>query len=562
MLVSIEDPQLYCVGEMKQTSRNKEAFDRFQQRYKHGTTVIMTKVAFAEYSKTQYISSSLRVNINMAATTLTTVFAPPSAVQPVPATSVAETKSIQQNQNFDLMAFILNCSNMRAGGEDRKAFDVELGDGSKDTASQKVQTLSLTIFADSRQATAMFDFVKKWCEEHVPVTFFNISGMKQAGADVYSFTSARRGFSIIKSESVRATQMQELAPELYNLSDKAPLPQQQWTPNENFASRSGIVTTIKLLQAMATPVDTNIEEIDTESTVWQLNWCQIVEPSPGASLRTTDGSRLWFQVVLRDFHGTMTMPMTEAAALKCAKQESAAKLEAAHTEGRLCFPIVASVKILRKKGANARVDHCIVDADEQDYAQAPTTKTLDLFVVLHGHTHDKSVEQPADTFLPASLGDIETSLFYPLTVRYTAQTAVESPSPANREAYVCHCTSVLALVVSTEASKKESINDVGTTVITHGVKDMLAEDDRTYTLTAHCTTDTHMDFILSPPKRASQQAALVVICGTLDDSRAEKPVSNFLVESVQPLHAKDAELAKASMLKLISLIVAGGRTCE
>ncbi len=32
------------------------------------------------------------------------------------------------------------------------------------------------------------------------------------------------------------------------------------------------------------------------------------------------------------------------------------------------------------------------------------------------------------------------------------------------------------------------------------------------------------------------------------------------MESVLPLHAKDAELAKASMLKLISLIVAGGRT--
>ena len=304
---------------------------------------------------------------------------------------------------------------------------------------------------------------------------------------------------------------------------------------------------------MATPAGTNIEEIDTESTVWQLNWCQIGEPSPGASLRTSDGSRLWFTVVLRDFQGTLTVPMTESAALKCAKQESAATLEAAHTTGRLCFPIVASVKIVRRKGADGGVDHYIVDADEQDYAEAPTTKALQLFDMLHGQTHNKSVEQLADTFLPASLGDIEPSMFYPLNVRYTAQTA-------DPETYVCRCTSVLALIVSTEASKKESINDVGTTVITHGVKDMLAEDGRTYTLTAHCTTDTHMDFMLTPPKRALAQAALVIIGGTLDDGRAEQPISNFLVESVLPLHADDARHAKTSMLTLMSFVVAGGGT--
>ena len=80
------------------------------------------------------------------------------------------------------------------------------------------------------------------------------------------------------------------------------------------------------------------------------------------------------------------------------------------------------------------------------------------------------------------------------------------------------------------------------------MKDLLANDGREYTLTAHCATETHMDFMLTPPKRATEQAALIVICGTLDNVKgsasAEHPSRNFLVESVLQLHDDDAKVAK------------------
>ena len=83
------------------------------------------------------------------------------------------------------------------------------------------------------------------------------------------------------------------------------------------------------------------------------------------------------------------------------------------------------------------------------------------------------------------------------------------------------------------------------------------------TFYAHCTTGTHMDFELTPTKRAKEQAALVVICGLIDESNsstsAEQPVHNFLVESILPLHDDDAKVAKASLLKLISLIALAGQ---
>ena len=165
------------------------------------------------------------------------------------------------------------------------------------------------------------------------------------------------------------------------------------------------------------------------------------------------------------------------------------------------------------------------------------------------------------------LADIRASAFYPLTVRYAEQTlsATLQPSSATvkKGTTVCNCTSILALVSSTKASQKRTMNDKGTTVTTKGVKDLLASDGREYTLTAHCTTDTHMDFMLTPSKRAKHQNALVVIRGTLDESNsdasAEQPVHNFLVESILPLHDEDAKVAKASLLKLISLIALAGQ---
>jgi len=228
------------------------------------------------------------------------------------------------------------------------------------------------------------------------------------------------------------------------------------------------------------------------------------------------------------------------------------------------------MKILRRKGDDGKVDYHVVECEEQDYACAPTTRALELLNLLS--LQDGSVEQPADTFLPASLADIRASMFYPLAVSYAKQTLPETLSSSQaasasvpaKEATISNCTSVLALISSSRASQKEAINEKGTSVTTHGVKDLLAEDGREYTLTAHCTTDTHMDFMLTPPKRAQEQNALIVICGTLDShvdsGSAEQPVRNFLVESVLPLHADDAKLAKTSLLKLISLVAFAGQT--
>ena len=69
-----------------------------------------------------------------------------------------------------------------------------------------------------------------------------------------------------------------------------------------------------------------------------------------------------------------------------------------------------------------------------------------------------------------------------------------------------------------------------------------------------------MDFAIKPPDQAKQQAALVVIRGTLESgchpgSGTRQLVhNNFLVEAVQLIHDNDVEAAKTALLKVIALI--------
>ena len=193
-----------------------------------------------------------------------------------------------------------------------------------------------------------------------------------ANQDAFHFASARKGFVMIVAESPHALEMRARAPELYNLEDKAAVPQTLWTPNETFSSQKATLTSTRSLKDMRTSPVTGAGDIDMQNPLWQFNWVQVLEPSQGTPLRTQDGARLWCPVVLRDFHGSMTMYMTEAAALKCAQQPDATSFDEAHCAERLCFPIVASVKILREKGGDSTIRFYIVECEEQEYCCAPT----------------------------------------------------------------------------------------------------------------------------------------------------------------------------------------------
>ena len=77
VLASAEDPALYCVGEYKLSKKNKVACEKHVKANEHGTILVMSNLSFVESAKTQYMSCSVRVTVDMALTTLTTVLGGP-----------------------------------------------------------------------------------------------------------------------------------------------------------------------------------------------------------------------------------------------------------------------------------------------------------------------------------------------------------------------------------------------------------------------------------------------------------------------------------------------------
>ena len=147
---------------------------------------------------------------------------------------------------------------------------------------------------------------------------------------------------------------------------------------------------------------------------------------------------------------------------------------AAHANGTLWFPVVSSLKILRKRsevkpgtaitssaGQPAYMhefDCFIVDASEQDLTEPPTKESLRLLNMLASNLDS------VDVFLPAALHMIRKSVHYSMVVHYTPQKLVEEishdmatqPSPS-----VCPpraCFQAFALV---EATAKSEIWDGG-----------------------------------------------------------------------------------------------------
>ena len=82
---------------------------------------------------------------------------------------------------------------MRSGGEGRKAFDLELADGSRDEASGKVQTMWLAVFASEAEAEALLEVADSCIKQQNPMSFFNVKGSRAASEDAFKFTSAFNG---------------------------------------------------------------------------------------------------------------------------------------------------------------------------------------------------------------------------------------------------------------------------------------------------------------------------------------------------------------------------------
>jgi hypothetical protein len=413
-----------------------------------------------------------------------------------------------------------------------------------------------------------------------PVSFFRIKGTQDDDGN-FSFTTTKNSIIVGGAKTSKGRRLAAEAATLLDLTDTHTFTVKKfedWVARD-FSKEFATETMCALFKPIANTVTTGFEALDAaEETFWQLNWVRVEEPPAGTSIRTNDGKRIWFPVTVRDCTGTLTLYIQETAALKLSGFDDADQFEAAFVAGKVWFPQMASVKIIRRlKTASAaqpadqqtqeggkqppgQVDCRIVDAAPQNLAESPTEASARLLPLLN------TDNTTSDVVMPAALHMLRKSPHYTLAVESIVPDIPESlkASFANVPSATTNfrpCSQVLALVEASEPSSLQEAGNGGYKIITNNVKDLLhdANDARGVQLASFCTLENLQDFKLDPPRtqHSKKQAALVLISSVLQSSNAEQPAS-FMVDSVQLLQQTEVDAVKICLKRMLFLTTLAG----
>ena len=583
--VSLENPSEYCMGQMRYTKNNENKFQTIQNKLSDGLAFIMTKVSIINDAKKQYIHAPIQTVVNVSDTVFSSLLNSKNAKDcyPEPPASIADCANLTNQQFFDVTALVKTVSPYRSVTDNRVVFDAEIIDGSK--IGDRVRTMQLSIFTERATGVnpgepPIWLFLTRAVGQRFeggraaqPVSFFRIKGAQDDDGN-FSFTTTKNSIIV---EADATSKGQRLAAEAAALLDNnntdsfAVKKFEEWVARD-YSKEPATETMCALFKPLVNNVTTGVETLDNAGeTFWQLNWVRVEEPAAGSSIRTNDGKRIWFPVTLRDCTGTLTLYIQEQAALKLSDMTDADEFEAAFAEGKLWFPQIASVKIIRQlKTATAaqesveqpllQLDVRIVDAAYQELNRSPTEASARLLPFLN------TENATSDVVVPAALHMLRKSPHYTLAVESTVPDIPETLKASfvnvqSAETIFRPCSQVLALVESSEPSKFKEAGTGGYKITTKNVKDLLcdAQDASGVELTSFCTLENLQDFKLDPPRSqgSKKQAALVLISSMLQSSSAEQPAS-FMVDSVQLLQQHEVDAVKSCFKRMLFLTTLAG----
>ena len=584
-LVSSEDPSQYCQAQFKKTTANATKYQEALKAYTEGSHFVMSNVGFAPDVKLAYVSSPLKIVVDLSKTKMDACFgASGSAVQPAPTATVAGSVNLGTNQFFDVTALIQKVDETRQYENNRSSFVVRIYDGSVDNDTEKVKVMPLTVYFDTIASTTSLSsaaqpvsgqswraLVEEQLQSKKAVSFFCVSGAQDADGK-FIFRTTKNTF-LAKSVGTKAQKLNSNAA-LHNLQDvdTVAFEVQAGKAARDWSTELGTETRCKLLATFA-KTTTGVPELDNAETIWQCNWVRITEPSEGQNIKSNDGTRLWLPLTLRDESGFIVLYITEQAVLKLANVLDAAEFEQLHLERRLRFPFWASVKVWRRPSKasaaqpgtmekkNNEFDCFIVDAAEQNVTEAPSLRSIMLLPML---------SDSVDSVLPTTLGMIRKSEHYAMAVQYITQEIPPELSKAASKAVagvsmLRPCSRAVALVLSTKRSKVAKAGAGGHKLVTEDVVDFLEEASdaaqKKYSLISFCTLETVTDFKLDPQRGAKSQAALISLTGVIhaDTDNAEQPVKSLLVEDVQLLGPGEAEALKPKLNKMFYFAALAGQ---
>jgi hypothetical protein len=554
------------MGQMRWSMKNDNKFLSVQKKLSDGLAFTMTKVSISNDAKKQYIHAPIHTVVNVADTTFSSLLnSKNSNLYPEPPATIADCEHLSHQQFFDVIALVKSVSMHRPVKDNRVVFDIEMIDGSK--TGECFRTMPLTVFTERShvEEPPLWVFLTKASNDVIPqaVSFFQIKGVQDENGK-FSFTTTKNSTIISAATTGKGRRLAAEAATLLCLRDTTSFAIRKF---EDFVVRDytqelATETMCALFAPLTTTKITGDVALDAaEETVWQMNWVHVEEPAAGSNIRTNDGKRVWFPVTIRDCTGTLTLYIAESAALKLSGIHDADQFEEAFKSGRVWFPQMASLKIVRRvkyasaeqPASSCQVDVLIVDAAYQNLAESPTEASARLLLLLNTDT------STSDVVLPAALNMLRKSAHYTMAVESNVPYIPESLKASFEDAPTAStvfrpCSQVLALVESSEASTLQETGGGGYKIVTNNVKDLLHDspDAPSVQLTSFCLLANLQDFKLNPPRSSAnkKQAALVLISSVLQVSGAGQPGS-FMVDSVQLLQPAEIDAVKDCLKRLV-----------
>ena len=409
VFVSVLDPCEYCMGQMRWATKDANKFHSVEQKFKDGLAFTMTKVSIVKDAKKDYVHCPIQLVVNVGSTSFSPLLN--SSVignsYPEPPASIADCSHLTKQQLFDVTALVKSVSKCRPVKDNRVVFDVVILDGSK--SDERVRTMPLTVFTErpiglNSGEPSMWLFLNEASKNSAgqPVSFFRIRGAQDDDGK-FSFVTTKNSTIVEAAKTIKGKRLASESAWLLGLTETSSFAVRQYEEGvaRDFSLVPATETMCALFGSFSSNVMTGVESIDkAEETFWQLNWVRVEEPSSGSNIRTGDGKRLWFPVTVRDCTGKLTLYIQESAALKLSGFSDADQFETAFHAGKVWFPQMASVKIIRRLKSNSaaqpasqkadsqveqhadQVDVRIVDAAEQDLGNCPTEAFI---ASVHGH---------------------------------------------------------------------------------------------------------------------------------------------------------------------------------
>ena len=541
LFVDRQDPSQYLSGTQKMKNGIDQPLKELMKKLKDGLSFKLSKISL-ENTKQEYISTSKKVVINLANTKLDPVLQSSNeSPTPQPALTVASCLGFLKNQRFDLIALVTSVSDARPAGPLRHVVDVRLVDGSVD-ANGKLAELKASLFYNNplKDHDPMKD-LRSHAKGAQAFFFFSLQAKEVTGGTAVENT---KDFFFDMSKGAKAD---ELAREAVALHSK-PQDQRRVIENEfvpggdttDYSTVLGTETFTCLLNSMNS--ETGVTHIDSEKTVWQINWCEVTWPN-SEEVCTKDGKRIWFKTSVLDLCGQMSVWVDEKTALSLSQLSSKEEFLTACREGDPKFPPLSSIKVLRnpknKDGLAADTAWLrIVDGSDQNLQQAPTQVTTLLLPMM------RACEDSSAGIQVAPMAKIRQSSQYAL--------AVSLNDPDSGEPILVPCQKVVSLVTCTQKTSPTRLGD-GYKMVTRGVQDASFQSSDAsqlavgFELTAICTMENLASYRLDPPRGGPRYAIVTIVECTTD---------GFIVESVQLIATADeAKSASESMSRLQYLAV-------